>query len=80
MGKPRALPYKLSMASDVTALEERIAHLTRMVDDLSDVVARQDGEIADLQRRVAMLLEREAGREAAEGAAVVLGDERPPHY
>ncbi|MEM1066791.1 MAG: SlyX family protein [Pseudomonadota bacterium] len=68
------------MPSDVTALEERIAHLMRMVDDLSEVVARQDGEISELQRRVAMLMEREAGREAAEGAAVVLGDERPPHY
>ena len=61
-------------------LEERLAHLQRMVDDLSDVVARQDKEIETLKSRVAMLMEREAEREAASGAAVVMGDERPPHY
>ena len=33
-------------------LEEQIAHLIRTVDDLSDIVARQEGEIATLTRRV----------------------------
>ncbi len=61
-------------------LEEQIAHLTRTVDDLSDIVARQQDEIARLTRRVEMLMQREAEREANAGAAVVLGDERPPHY
>ncbi|SFL58865.1 SlyX family protein [Shimia aestuarii] len=61
-------------------LEEQIAHLTRTVEDLSDVVARQDQEIALLTRRVALLLEREASREAEGTGGVVLGDERPPHY
>ncbi|MEL6466225.1 MAG: SlyX family protein [Pseudomonadota bacterium] len=61
-------------------LEEKIAHLQRNVDDLSDVVARQETEIALLTRRVQMLMEREAQREADGGGGVVLGDERPPHY
>jgi SlyX protein len=61
-------------------LEEKIAHLTRIVDDLSDIIARQEGEIAKLTRRVRMLMEREAGREAASDSHVVLGNERPPHY
>ena len=61
-------------------LEEQIAHLTKTVEDLSDVIARQDTEIALLQRRVQMLLEREADRESAGGGGVVIGDERPPHY
>lgn len=61
-------------------LEEQIAHLTKTVEELSDVVARQDMDIALLQRRVGMLLEREADREAAGGGGVVIGDERPPHY
>ncbi|MEX0371659.1 MAG: SlyX family protein, partial [Tateyamaria sp.] len=50
------------------------------VDDLSDVVARQETEIALLTRRVQMLMEREAQREADGGGGVILGDERPPHY
>ncbi|GAA6177621.1 SlyX family protein [Sulfitobacter pacificus] len=61
-------------------LEEQIAHLTRAVDDLSDIVTRQEGEITHLNRRVHMLMQREGEREASSGGAVVMGDERPPHY
>jgi SlyX protein len=61
-------------------LEEQIAHLTRTVEELSDVIARQDTELVLLKRRVQMLLEREADRESAGSGGVVLGDARPPHY
>ena len=61
-------------------LEEKIAHLIRTVDDLSDVVARQEREIAMLTRRVAMLMQREGEREAQGTGGIVIGDERPPHY
>ncbi|MCI5096255.1 MAG: SlyX family protein [Rhodobacteraceae bacterium] len=61
-------------------LEERIAHLTRSVEELSDVVARQQDQIDVLTRRVQMLMEREAAREQEGTGGVVLGDERPPHY
>lgn len=61
-------------------LEEQIAHLTRAVDDLSDIVTRQEDEITHLNRRVHMLMQREGEREASTGGAVVIGDERPPHY
>ncbi|MGL6210895.1 MAG: SlyX family protein [Paracoccaceae bacterium] len=59
-------------------LEERIAHLTRAVDDLSDMVASQGREIDVLTRRVAMLMAREAEREAMGGEPVA--DQRPPHW
>ncbi len=62
------------------ALEERIAHLTRMVEDLSDVVARQSGEIATLERRVRMLMERAAEAEAEGAGTAPLADQRPPHW
>ncbi|WBU55547.1 SlyX family protein [Paracoccus sediminicola] len=61
-------------------LEEAIAHLTRMVEELSEVVARQDREIARLQARVGMLLDREAEREAESGSGIPLADQRPPHW
>lgn len=61
------------------AVEERVAHLQRMVDDLSDVVTRQDAEIRRLSRLVGLLSEREAEREAVEGA-IPLADQRPPHW
>ena len=62
-------------------LEEKIAHLERGMDEFSATVARQDREIARLTRRVEMLMEREAQREAEAGSGVMLGDDRPPpHY
>ena len=69
--------------SSMMELEERIDHLIRAVDELSDVVARQAGEIDTLTRRVAMLLLREAEREAQEGeglGAIPLADQKPPHW
>ena len=60
--------------------EAQLAHLERTIDDLSDVIARQDKEIETLKRRVQLLMEREAGREAEGSGGVVMGDERPPHY
>ena len=65
---------------DQTALEERIAHLTRMVDDLSDVVARQETDISRLQKQVTLLIERELARGDGEGGSIPLGDQRPPHW
>jgi len=64
----------------IDALEEQIAHLIRTVEDLSDIVARQEGELALLTRRAQMLMAREAERESQSGGGVVVGDERPPHY
>ena len=60
------------------ALEIRIAHLTRAVDDLSDVVTRQRREIDRLTRLVGLLAEREAEREALGGAPEA--DVKPPHW
>ena len=61
-------------------IEVRFAHLERQVDELSAVVAAQAGEIAMLTRRVQLLMEREAAREAEGTGGIVLGDETPPHY
>ncbi len=61
-------------------LEEKLAHLIRTVDDLSDVVAAQQTEIDRLTRRVEMLMHREAERESAAGDSVILADQRPPHW
>ncbi len=66
--------------TDQTEIEEMLAHLTRQVEELSDVVARQDAEIALLTRRVEMLMNREAERELDHGGTVPLADQKPPHW
>ncbi|MFO7920057.1 SlyX protein [Rhodobacteraceae bacterium W635] len=66
--------------SNVTDLQEMLAHLARQVEDLSDVIARQDSEIDRLGQQVEMLMRREAERSADQGGAVALGDQKPPHW
>jgi len=66
--------------SEMTDIQEMLAHLTRQVEDLSDVIARQDREIALLTRRVEMLMNREAERELDQGGTVPLADQKPPHW
>ena len=61
------------------ALEERVAHLTRAIEDMSDVVARQGKEIERLTRLVHLLVEREAEREASAGEGPA-ANVRPPHW
>lgn len=61
-------------------IEEKLAHLIRTVDDLNDVVTRQQNEMDTLTRRVHMLMQREGEREAQNSGGMVIGDERPPHY
>ena len=61
-------------------IEEKLAHLERLVDDLNDVVAHQSREIEVLTKRVQLLMEREAARELEGSGGVLMGDERPPHY
>ncbi len=65
--------------NQITEIEERMAHLLRAVEDLSDTVARQQRELAQLDRRVALLIEREAAREAETGG-VAIADRPPPHW
>lgn len=61
-------------------IEEKLAHLIRAVDDLSDTVAAQQTEIDVLTRRVHMLMQREGERQATSEGGIHLGDERPPHW
>ena len=62
----------------IEALEIRIAHLTRAVDDLSDVITQQRREMDRLTRLVGLLAAREAEREGPGGAPEA--DVKPPHW
>jgi SlyX protein len=63
----------------LVSLEERVAHLIRTVEDLSDVVAAQGRDIDTLTRRVQMLMEREAERESM-GMGSAEANVPPPHW
>ncbi len=59
-------------------LETALAHITKVNDELSDIVADQANRIQVLERRVGVLMQREAERES-EGLEYV-ADQRPPHW
>nr|WP_111297942.1 SlyX family protein [Paracoccus saliphilus] len=61
-------------------LEETVAHLTRVTEDLSEVIARQDRDLARVTRRLDRLLLAEAERQADAAGSVAIADQRPPHY
>lgn len=63
----------------IDSLEERLAHLIRTLEDLSDVVVRRGQEIDTLTRRVHLLMEREAERESSLGEAPA-ANVKPPHW
>ncbi len=60
-------------------LELRIAYLERANTELSDVVYRQQQEIADLQERCLVLKDRLEALKATP-TAYTAEDEKPPHY
>jgi SlyX protein len=62
------------------ALEEKLAHLEKTVDELSDIIARQETEIARITKRLQMVMEREAEREVSDGNSIPLADQKPPHW
>ena len=66
--------------SDLTTLEEQIAYLAKTVDELSDVVARQEKDLELAKRRIGMLMEREATREFDAGGTIPLAGQKPPHW
>ncbi len=70
----------MRLIAQMQEFEEKLAHLERTVEDLSDVMARQQTEIAMLTRRVQLLMEREAERESDAPGAVHMADQRPPHW
>ena len=59
-------------------LEVRIAYQDQMLNELNDVVTRQQATIMRLEERVELLLERV--RALGESDAAAPGDEKPPHY
>ncbi|RJE81190.1 SlyX family protein [Paracoccus sp. JM45] len=64
----------------ITELEEALAYLTRVTDDLSEVIARQDQDISRLTRRLDMLMRAEAERQSQSDGSIAVADQPPPHY
>jgi SlyX protein len=67
----------MSDTQRLTTIEERYAHLEKLVTELSDVVYRQQQELDALRHQLATLKERVGGDP---GIVDPSQHERPPHY
>ena len=67
-----------AFADRLEGLEIHLAHISTANEDLSDMVAQHQKDLARLTRIVEMLAAREAEREAQ--GAEVISDAQPPHY
>ncbi|HET9863489.1 MAG TPA: SlyX family protein [Steroidobacteraceae bacterium] len=67
------------MSERLDAIEEKLAFLERAVNELSDVVARQQRELQLAHERNRLLMEKLAAAESDFGPSAT-AYEKPPHY
>ena len=64
----------------IIALEEKIAHIQHMLDDLNMVVFRQGEMIENLNNQIKELKEKVESLKSPQSSQEVINDDKPPHY
>ena len=64
----------------IIALEEKIAHIQHMLDDLNMVVFRQGATIENLNNQIKELKEKMETLKSPQSSQEVINDDKPPHY
>jgi SlyX protein len=67
------------MNDRLAAIEEKLAHLERAMNELSDVVARQQKDLDRATDRHQRLMDKLAAMESDFGPSAS-AEEKPPHY
>ena len=72
----------LSFMTDnkIIALEEKIAHIQHMHDDLNMVVFRQGKTIENLNSQIEELKEKLESLKSPQSSQEIINDDKPPHY
>ena len=64
----------------IITLEEKIAHIQHMHDDLNMVVFRQGKTIENLNSQIEELKEKLESLKSPQSSQEVINDDKPPHY
>ena len=64
----------------IIALEEKIAHIQHMLDDLNMIVFRQGETIENLNNQIEELKEKLENLKSPQSSQEVINDDKPPHY
>jgi len=72
----------LNFMSDkkIIALEEKIAHIQHILDDLNMVVFRQGETIENLNNQIKELKDKMEILKSPQSSQEVINDDKPPHY
>ena len=72
----------LNFMSDkkIIPLEEKIAHIQHILDDLNMVVFRQGETIENLNNQIKELKEKMETLKSPQSSQEVINDDKPPHY
>ena len=64
----------------IIALEEKIAHIQHILDDLNMVVFRQGKTIENLNNQIEELKEKLESLKSPQSSQEIINDDKPPHY
>ena len=64
----------------IIALEEKIAHIQHILDDLNMVVFRQGETIENLNNQIKELKEKMEILKSPQSGQEVINDDKPPHH
>jgi len=64
----------------IIALEEKIAHIQHMLDDLNMIVFRQGATIENLNNQIKELKEKMEILKNPQSSQEVINEDKPPHY
>ena len=61
-------------------IEEKLSHIMKSLDELSDIVAKHETTISLSASRIEKLMSTLAEKELESGGAAYFQDDKPPHY
>ena len=64
----------------IIELEIKLSEATKLLEELSDIVAEQANRLDIAERRIQLLMERAAQDEANSSNGITINDNLPPHW
>ena len=64
----------------IIELEIKLSEVTKLSEELSDIIAKQANRLDIAERRIQLLMERAAQDKANSSSGITINDNPPPHW
>ena len=64
----------------IIELEIKLSEVTKLSEELSDIIAKRANRLDIAERRIQLLMERAAQDEANSSSGITINDNPPPHW